>query len=639
MTTPNAYKPAKPNTLRLVTKTSVSYPKKALALFIILWYSYDQPSSIEYGINEWKTSEVTIDEPTLKHVKNFLVDYVLEVDDETVDEALRNNPLFTSQLEALNACFELVWHLGSLKFSDLSNQGAERKGGIRLKKQIIFSCCMDVIDAAFDEGNSISALASVLINWLAPDLSEGSPETEKRLVKILTAFAENSFYRTCSGSKGEVFVPNGIYSALLEGNDTVEIVEPEEEIMGPTRILRSAISTGLNSVLQPAKKSSSRSSTAVTNKVDLIYLKKYAERAEETMNLLNVEFDSNNSSNQTNLVSQNAQNDNLSHNLVYFGAPGTGKSYKLAQDAEIFNGNVHRVTFYPDYTYNQFVGGFKPYSILEDSNDESSNSGDTKIEYRFVPGPFMETYLEALKKPKEKHLLVVEEINRANAAAVFGDLFQLLDRGDDNTSEYPIATPIEMRDWLKDEGLPETEARALKLPANFYIWATMNSADQGVFPMDTAFKRRWDFRYVGINNDEHVIADFHVKIPMANETERREISWNNLRKGINDVLCKAGINEDKFLGPFFINPRDLKNSDRFDSVFKDKVLFYLYEDAAKIKKDAVFTSTLGKNPTYSDICSKYDSDGVGVFNDFHFPKNFIASDVVDEAASGQESVS
>ena len=638
MTTPNAYKPAKPNTLRLVTKTSLSYPKKALALFIILWYSYDQPSSIEYGINEWKTSEVTIDEPTLKHVKNFLVDYVSEVDDEVVDETLRNNPLFTSQLEALNACFELVWHLGSLKFSDLSNQGAERKGGIRLKKQIIFSCCMDVIDAAFDEGNSISALASVLINWLAPDLSEGSPDTEKRLVKILTAFAENSFYRTCSGSKGEVFVPNGIYSALLEGNDTVEIVEPEEEITGPTRILRSAISTGLNSVLQPAKKSSSSSSTAVTNKVDLIYLKKYAERAEETMNLLNVEFDSNNSSNQSNSVSQNAQNDNLSHNLIYFGAPGTGKSYKLAQDAEIFNGNVHRVTFYPDYTYNQFVGGFKPYSILDDSDDESSNSGDTKIEYRFVPGPFMETYLEALQNPNEKYLLVIEEINRANAAAVFGDLFQLLDRGDDSTSEYPIATPFEMKDWLKQEGhLSEKEARNLKLPDNLYIWATMNSADQGVFPMDTAFKRRWDFRYIGVDDGQDDIDDIRVEIREENGT-KREIYWNDLRKGINKVLLNAGINEDKLLGPFFINPRDLKDPERFNSVFKDKVLLYLYEDAAKIKKDRIFSLRENiKNPSYSQICDEYAQVGVGVFKDF--PKNFIETDVVDDAASGQESVS
>lgn len=315
---------------------------------------------------------------------------------------------------------------------------------------------------------------------------------------------------------------------------------------------------------------------------------------------------------------------NRPYNLIYAGAPGTGKSYQLNQEAQrcFPEKNRRRVTFYPDYTYSQFVGCFKPYSETEDDNSGQSKKS---IEYEFVPGPFMETYSEAWRHPDENYLLIIEEINRANPAAVFGDLFQLLDRKD-GISEYPIKTPYEMRMWLEMDlgksaaklpvdpatGLSDYDtlkesASELRLPSNLYIWATMNSADQGVFPMDTAFKRRWDFKYIGIDDGEDVIKDKTVRIGEP----ARTIHWNDLRKCINAILLKAGVNEDKLLGPFFINPSDLDDKDRFNSLFKDKVLLYLFEDAARSRRARVFAGE--ENQTYSAICKKFDEDGDDVF--------------------------
>ena len=319
-------------------------------------------------------------------------------------------------------------------------------------------------------------------------------------------------------------------------------------------------------------------------------------------------------------------------NLIYFGAPGTGKSYELNKlaiggddEAGCFDkDNVTRVTFHPDYTYAQFVGCYKPCSdIKEPKEDEPIGKIEEEITYRFVPGPFLETYIKAVQNPSVNYLLIIEEINRANPAATFGDIFQLLDRKSDGTSEYEVAVPIEMRNYLT-VFLPEyatnahisdpvklhseqlrlkNECKRLCLPSNMFIWATMNSADQGVFPMDTAFKRRWDFRYMGINDGSSKLDG--ITVPVGEPV--RMVSWDALRRGINKVLLDAGVNEDKLLGPFFISPSRLRDTDRFTQTFMDKVLLYLFEDAAKTKKSKVFS--IEGNPSYSDICDDFKARG------------------------------
>ena len=190
-------------------------------------------------------------------------------------------------------------------------------------------------------------------------------------------------------------------------------------------------------------------------------------------------------------------------NRILFGAPGTGKSYTINQEAKLLLGadnetDYERVTFHPDYSYANFVGTYKPVPIKD-------NHGNDSITYAYVPGPFMRVYVQALKNSRtdgiRPFLLIIEEINRANVAAVFGDIFQLLDRGDDEVSEYPIQASEDIKAYLAKElgGNPEDYAK-IRIPDNMFIWATMNSADQGVFPMDTAFKRRWDFTYLGIDD-------------------------------------------------------------------------------------------------------------------------------------------
>ena len=289
----------------------------------------------------------------------------------------------------------------------------------------------------------------------------------------------------------------------------------------------------------------------------------------------------------------------LKRNMIYFGAPGTGKSYNLNKDLDDLTYNYERVTFHPDYSYANFVGTYKPVPKGKE------------ISYEYVPGPFMRTLVKALRKPSEPFLLVIEEINRANAAAVFGDVFQLLDRDSNNESRYPIETTEDMRGYLKKEVGKNFEK--IKIPSNMFIWATMNSADQGVFPMDTAFKRRWDFKYFGISHNEHLVSNIKVELNGLN------IFWNDLRKAINKELLTYRINEDKLLGPFFVFNEYLDSeisSNEFKEIFKNKIIMYLFEDAARSKRNELFSGVSKKsNITYSQICEAFDEIGVEIFCD------------------------
>lgn len=339
-------------------------------------------------------------------------------------------------------------------------------------------------------------------------------------------------------------------------------------------------------------------------------------------------------------------------NRIIFGAPGTGKSHKLEEDSKLFGENMERVTFHPNYSYAQFVGTYKPIQ----------GENPTDIKYEYIPGPFMRTYVNALNNPEKKFLLLIEEINRANVAAVFGDVFQLLDRKN-GVSKYPIATSedikkhlLEKLDCLKDQDINELSDEEkkmyleMKIPENMYIWATMNSADQGVFPMDTAFKRRWEFEYISVNEPEQVAKIEKYVIPMCANTEQGYyVNWNDLRTRINSILidnCK--VNEDKLLGPFFISKNmldDIKaNKDEKDRVlatdeeirsdednnilaevhkkeisymkaFESKVIMYLFEDVMKMRAEKIFIDYAQKKGKmiFSEICKAFEEDGEHIF--------------------------
>ena len=322
-----------------------------------------------------------------------------------------------------------------------------------------------------------------------------------------------------------------------------------------------------------------------------------------------------------------------SYNRIIFGAPGTGKSFQLKQESTDGNhfANIERVTFHPDYSYGQFVGSYKPVS-----DDEGG------IRYEYVPGPFMRTLVKALESGKngdsaEKFLLIVEEINRAKVAAVFGDMFQLLDRTDAGDSVYEIQSSEDVRRYLARElGGTKENYTSIKIPNNMYIWATMNSADQGVFPMDTAFKRRWEFIYLSINANEKKIAI--EDLPIING-DAKIIKWNILRKSINNMLLKEGkVNEDKLLGPFFISGEVFKNVckenldkknedeqkkliDAFLEAFNSKVLMYLFEDAGKMHQKKLFAGIDQNELTFSKVCEDFKTRGTAIFgNSFQLVK-------------------
>lgn len=320
---------------------------------------------------------------------------------------------------------------------------------------------------------------------------------------------------------------------------------------------------------------------------------------------------------------------NKPYQRIFFGAPGTGKSYELNKEAkEYFGNNYERVTFHPNYMYGNFVGAFKPFpKVLKNSDgtikkDEDGNIQES-ITYEYIPGVLMRQLVRALKYPTQDYLLLIEEINRANVAAVFGDVFQLLDRDGSGESEYFIATSKELQEFLRKEfddcdleknikeKLGEDFGR-LYLPNNLYIWATMNSADQGVMPMDTAFRRRWEFRYLGINDAaESNKEDFERYTFKINSSE--VVNWDLFRRELNKKLSSLNIPEDKLIGPYFVPKSILEDSDldKLTETIKNKVLIYLYEDAAKAYRPLLFEE--GKYATYSSVCKHFDDNALNLF--------------------------
>lgn len=306
----------------------------------------------------------------------------------------------------------------------------------------------------------------------------------------------------------------------------------------------------------------------------------------------------------------------IPHQRIYFGAPGTGKSYLLNKEVGELGYKYERVTFHPNYMYGNFIGTFKPFPKKIDDKEE--------ITYKYVPGVLLRLLIEAFKNPKENYMLVIEEINRANTAGVFGDFFQLLDRNEEGESQYPISTSEELRDYLREE-LKNNDSLKNKLgedfekiylPSNLYIWATMNSSDQGSMPLDTAFKRRWNFKYIGIDEGEEGVKEsYYFKV--AN----KKYLWNDFRKKLNEeLLKKCNVPEDKLLGPYFIDKATLDSStgEELTEIIKNKVLMYIYEDIGKMYRNILFSNEV---KSYSNLCMIFSKNINRAFKGIEFKDN------------------
>lgn len=320
----------------------------------------------------------------------------------------------------------------------------------------------------------------------------------------------------------------------------------------------------------------------------------------------------------------------ISLQQIFYGAPGTGKSHTIN---EVTKGeDFIRTTFHPDTDYSGFVGAYKPTtSLLPICNElgepmKIANQALYKeqIVYEFVAQSFLQAYIAAWKKYAEvgqgepkKQFLVIEEINRGNCAQIFGDLFQLLDRNDYGFSEYPIKADTDMKKQLQKafKGLdiaPKGFINAiygghdvvrdvldgdlLLLPNNLYIWATMNTSDQSLFPIDSAFKRRWDWTYIPISNANK---GWVIKIGDTN------YDWWQFIERINDLIGRTTNSEDKKLGYFFCKAKDGEIS---AETFVGKVIFYLWNDVFKDYDfcDQVFNDADGNKLTFDKF---YTAEG------------------------------
>lgn len=322
---------------------------------------------------------------------------------------------------------------------------------------------------------------------------------------------------------------------------------------------------------------------------------------------------------------------------IFYGAPGTGKSHTINEKTE--GESVIRTTFHPDSDYSTFVGAYKPtMDLLPICNEigQEMKLGNTvlhkeQIVYKFVSQAFLQAYVQAWKfyaedtEEVKKQFLVIEEINRGNCAQIFGDLFQLLDRKDSGFSDYPIKADEDMKKYLYKElhDLEISHAEninalykgddvvskvingdILLLPNNLYIWATMNTSDQSLFPIDSAFKRRWDWQYVPINKGYDKDGK---EIQWVIEAGNKKYDWWDFLEKINHEIDDTTHSEDKKLGFFFCKAEDnIVSAEKFVS----KVIFYLWNDVFKNYgfDKPFFKKEDGNTLAFSDF---YESDNSG----------------------------
>ena len=261
-------------------------------------------------------------------------------------------------------------------------------------------------------------------------------------------------------------------------------------------------------------------------------------------------------------------------NRIFYGAPGTGKSYRVHGEMSADAEKVVTV-FHPDTQHNDFVGALKP-------GMEKDEHGDSVVTYRFRPGPFTRALILAISHPDRKVCLIIEEINRASAAAVFGELFQLLDRNPDGESTYSInATDPDMLEYINSElgARGCTPLEKLRIPANLSLLATMNSSDQAVMPLDTAFKRRWNFEYLPIDFSNPQIPQ--TGIVFTTRSGKYSVSWPDFAQIINDTLVECDIAEDRLIGPFFLNEKELETEEKAKAALGGKLFIYLWDDVLR----------------------------------------------------------
>lgn len=603
--------------LKLGIKSSLPHVKSTLALAVLIWECADHPSEITYSQQE--ANGIIISDEVDQWITDYLADICEEeqIDVETLMTIINQNQLLKSQMEALIVAFELVWKIAKINFVESGKPASsERTGGVRYPKKLKYSVNIDIIHSVISSNEN--AYKRVLMAWTGFDI-DYDIECETTLIRLFTALSEGAVFKLTDGDKDVVFNQNSIYRKIIETNDAVD-VNGDKEAKGSLRILKSLLSDNLN----PYLRYSNGSVTAAEHNSEL--LENYQQRVDTFLRLSATKvigLDSLNAESEGVVLSELESNRlQTGTNVLLYGVPGSGKSWTIEHEYRKPGSKVVRLVFHPDYTYSDFIGQILP-----------SVSDNGQVSYKFTPGPFTTILRDSYNNPDKEYILIIEEINRGNAPAIFGEVFQLLDRKveikEDNDDGFPVGTSeygIINKDIATIMYGKDRAGDEVRIPSNLSIIGTMNTSDQNVFTLDTAFQRRWDMRLIENNFDnvEPELADAEIL--------DTGVTWKNFCTEINNIVLGNGVRvataEDKRLGAYFVHLRDLKYDDRMGNLadgeydnlrkkesaaslsdtekarlseireamkqnrrFPEKVIKYLWDDAFKFNREVVFEST------------------------------------------------
>lgn len=573
MSLPNKVKKRTSIDSKLAVGSSLPKPKELLALTIVLYFLNEEREYISYSVQSGNT--IQIKEELIASIKSFF-SQVNGYNEQIIDGLRTSNSLISMQLEPLQVSLQIVWKLAKVKAVNSSSSSQERTGGIRVPKSLNFTSNLILLKSILsnDDDTVTESAKTVLYRWICSESVEPEKQNlEAKLKSALLIFTEDTLYKTwLSDDKEVVFQQEGIYDLINNDTDVVDL-KGVKEIKGTLRNLKALFSHNLHPYLKIVGDNVSLKDRALLDEY-IDYRSKNANQLDLTpKNIVEVETGNVLQDNHHNLESK-------PHQIIYFGSPGTGKSRTVESDT--IGKRLVRTTFHPETDYHSFVGSYKP--VMDGVN----------IKYDFVPQAFTKAYCEAWLNLDQPFFLIIEEINRGNCAQIFGDLFQSLDRDESGYSKYEVEVSTELSEHIKSELLGKVDIdlyqektksngekfNSIKLPNNLYIFATMNTSDQSLFPMDSAFKRRWDWEFVPIDYEDADSLNILVGDSIYN--------WGKFISTINPKVKDLTGSEDKQLGNRFVNPKDRNIT--FDQ-FRSKVLFYLWSEVYKDEfgnKDSIF---------------------------------------------------
>ena len=604
--------------LKLGIKSSLPNATQAIVLSYLIWKCGDKKCVIDYS--EQNNNLLILNSELQNKIISFLRAEVSDFDENKFIERISENPLLNAQIEALIVGFELVWKLARFNFVESHSFADEREKKeingerikVRFKKWISYTSNIDILDLLVQSNEKDYAK---FFYEIITEKDISNPICFDSFRKLLTVFSETAVYKIKTDTGDLIFNNLGVYKSLVD--NAVVNLSGTEENRGSSRILKSSISEGLNYYITTGIGGYVKDDTHSDD------FSSYSERVENFLALtqIKVSFEDKNEievkiEDETK-ISPAATTFTSPEQIIYYGVPGSGKSHEIKhkleneykipeQQQDVF---VERTVFHPEYTNADFIGQIVPKLV------------QGKTDFVFKPGPFTSILKKALCDSQNRYVLIIEEINRGNAAAIFGELFQLLDRIDDaskktshekelNTygkgwSEYFVMNS-EINNYIRDtddtfdgkafdiNGIHFSANTGIRLPPNLSILATMNTSDQNVFTLDNAFQRRWDMKLIenvfGNTEEEN-----HQKGAFVDTA--KNITWEKFQTAINIKIGKmsedAGLSsmEDKRLGCWFV--KAVRQGDDYiisKDLFAEKVLKYLWDDAFKFCREKVFNN-------------------------------------------------